>query len=110
MRISIADYLFHSIVFIAFGLIAGAGIHAFDHHYQPQDVLWTTGFGVIGAIIGGFISIQIFGVNIVGFSIESIAVAALSGFVLAAFSLFRFRVRKFRTYQTTEKIGEVTGV
>jgi hypothetical protein len=110
MRISFADYLFHCIVFIAFGLIAGAGIHAFDNHYQPQEVLWTTGFGIMGAIIGGFISIQIFGVNLVGFSIQSIAIAALSGFVIAAFSLFRFKVRKLKMYQTNEQIREANGV
>lgn len=74
---------------ILFGLIAGAAAKLIMPGKDPGGCLTTIGIGILGALLGGFLSTQFLGFGTVtGFNLRSFAIAILGALVL----LFIYRL------------------
>jgi len=71
------------LVWMAFGLIAGALAKLIMPGKDPGGCLVTSAIGLIGALIGGFLGERIFGFGrVTGFNVRSLAIAILGAIVL----------------------------
>ena len=76
------------VLWIVFGLLAGAAAKVIMPGKDPGGIIVTAAIGVIGALVGGFISSRLFGWDINGFNIQSFAIAIAGSLLL----LFLYRV------------------
>lgn len=86
---------------IIFGFIAGFVVNFLDPT-DSRGVISTVILGVLGAILGGFLSSLLLGTTIVGFSIEGLIAAVIGGLILAYVARLIYRSgqgtpRGFRT-------------
>jgi uncharacterized membrane protein YeaQ/YmgE (transglycosylase-associated protein family) len=82
------------IVWIIFGLIAGALAKAIMPGDDPGGIVVTTILGVVGALVGGFIAVNLGFGDISGFDFRSFLIAIAGALLL----LFLYRlVRRSRT-------------
>ncbi len=72
------------LVWIVFGLIAGAIANYIDPHPSKGGILGSIVLGVVGAFVGGFIGQTLFGVGVTGFNVMSLIVA-VAGSLLVLF-------------------------
>jgi uncharacterized membrane protein YeaQ/YmgE (transglycosylase-associated protein family) len=70
------------LTWVAFGLIAGVIANIIDPNPARGGITGAVILGILGAVLGGFISSIIFGVAINGFNLTSLAVATLGAFLL----------------------------
>ena len=72
------------IAWIVLGLIAGAIAKAIYPGHQGGGFLATTGLGIVGAVVGGFLAdaLRIGGPSVAGFSLWSIALAVVGALVV----------------------------
>jgi uncharacterized membrane protein YeaQ/YmgE (transglycosylase-associated protein family) len=69
---------------IIFGLIAGALAKLLMPGDDPGGMIVTTIIGIVGAVIGGFIAVQLGYGDISGFDFRSFVIAVIGGLVLLA--------------------------
>jgi uncharacterized membrane protein YeaQ/YmgE (transglycosylase-associated protein family) len=75
--------LFNALVWMLFGLIAGAVAKFILPGKDPGGCLVTSLIGLLGALIGGFLGTRIFAFGTVtGFNVRSFAIAVLGAIVL----------------------------
>lgn len=67
---------------IVLGLIAGVAANAIDPRPAKGGILSTIMLGILGAIVGGFLSSMLFGVDVSGFNLTSLLVAVGGALVL----------------------------
>ncbi len=68
---------------LALGLASGLIVHAIDKSEVKGGVFVTILTGIVGALVGGFLTNLIFGLTITGFNIGSVAIAVAGGLFLA---------------------------
>lgn len=68
---------------IIFGFIAGFIVHLVDPTDARGGILATVILGILGAIVGGFLSSLLLGTAIVGFSFQGLIAAVIGGLVLS---------------------------
>ena len=78
------------LAWIVFGLIAGALAKFFMPGDDPGGFIVTTIIGIVGAIIGGFIAVQLGYGDITGFDLRSFVIAIFGALIL----LFGYRLIK----------------
>jgi uncharacterized membrane protein YeaQ/YmgE (transglycosylase-associated protein family) len=79
------------LLWAVFGLIAGVVakfIGKSPERTDPAGIILTVVLGIAGAVVGGFLSSQLFGWDINSFSIAGFAVAVVGALIL----LFLYRV------------------
>ena len=77
------------LLWIVFGLIAGALARFVMPGQQPLGVLLTIVLGVVGAVVGGFIGTQLGFGDISGFDMRSLLLAVVGGIlVLVVYGAF----------------------
>jgi uncharacterized membrane protein YeaQ/YmgE (transglycosylase-associated protein family) len=69
---------------IIFGLIAGALAKFLMPGDDPGGMIVTTIIGIVGAVIGGFVAVQLGYGDITGFDLRSFVIAVIGGLVLLA--------------------------
>jgi uncharacterized membrane protein YeaQ/YmgE (transglycosylase-associated protein family) len=69
---------------IIFGLIAGALAKLIMPGDDPGGVIITIIIGIVGAVIGGFVAVQLGYGDITGFDLRSFVIAVIGGLVLLA--------------------------
>lgn len=79
------------IAWVLFGLVVGVIANVLDPHPQRGGALGAIILGVVGALVGGFLSTLLFGIGITGFNFTSFAVAVLGSLLLL------YLERAFRT-------------
>jgi uncharacterized membrane protein YeaQ/YmgE (transglycosylase-associated protein family) len=67
---------------IVFGLIAGALAKLIMPGNDPGGMIVTTVLGIVGAVIGGFVAVQLGYGDVTGFDVGSFAIAILGALVL----------------------------
>ena len=70
------------LAWIVFGLIAGALAKFLMPGSDPGGFIVTTILGIVGAVVGGFIAVQLGYGDITGFDLRSFAIAVLGAIVL----------------------------
>ncbi len=70
------------LTWIIFGLIAGAIAKFLMPGRDPGGFIVTILIGIVGAVIGGFIGSQLFGVDVSGFNFQSLIIAVLGAILL----------------------------
>jgi uncharacterized membrane protein YeaQ/YmgE (transglycosylase-associated protein family) len=71
------------LAWILFGLIAGAIAKFIMPGKDPGGCLGTAVIGILGAVIGGFVSTQLLGIgSVTGFNIRSFGIAILGSIIL----------------------------
>jgi uncharacterized membrane protein YeaQ/YmgE (transglycosylase-associated protein family) len=70
------------LVWIIFGLIAGALAKALMPGDDPGGIIVTTILGIVGALIGGFIAVRLGFGDITGFDFRSLVVAIAGALLL----------------------------
>ena len=78
------------LAWIVFGLIAGALAKFIMPGNDPGGFIVTTIIGIVGAVIGGFIAVQLGFGDVAGFDVRSFVIAIVGALVL----LFGYRVLK----------------
>ena len=76
------------LLWIVFGLIAGAIAKVLMPGKAPGGILLTVALGIVGAVVGGFIGTQLGFGDITGFDVRSVALAVGGGVLV----LFLFAV------------------
>ncbi len=81
---------------IVFGLIAGAVAKLIMPGKDPGGCLVTAAIGILGALLGGFLSTELLGMGTVtGFNFRSFAIAILGAIVLlGVYRIFLGRPRR----------------
>lgn len=67
---------------ILFGLIVGIVANAIDPGPNRGGLLGSILLGIVGALLGGFVSDMIFGVGVTGFNLTSFLVAIAGSLIL----------------------------
>jgi uncharacterized membrane protein YeaQ/YmgE (transglycosylase-associated protein family) len=75
---------------IIFGLIAGALAKFIMPGDDPGGFIVTTIIGIVGAVIGGFIAVQLGWGDVTGFDVRSFVIAIVGALIL----LFGYRLLK----------------
>lgn len=70
------------LTWIVFGLIAGAIAKLIMPGNDPGGWIVTILLGIVGAVVGGFIGSQLFGVDVSGFNFQSLIIAVLGSIIL----------------------------
>lgn len=70
------------ITWILLGLVAGVIANAVDPRPAKGGVLSAIVLGILGAVVGGFLSSMLFGVDVSGFNVTSLLVAVGGSLVL----------------------------
>lgn len=70
------------LTWILFGLIVGIIANMVDPRPQEGGIIGSIILGVLGSLLGGFISNLIFGVGISGFDLQSLFIAIVGALVL----------------------------
>ena len=78
------------LAWIVFGLIAGALAKFIMPGDDPGGFIVTTIIGIVGAVIGGFIAVQLGYGDVSGFDFRSFVIAILGALIL----LFGYRMLK----------------
>ena len=78
------------LAWIIFGLIAGALAKFIMPGDDPGGFIVTTFIGIVGAIIGGFIAVQLGWGDVSGFDVRSFVIAIVGALIL----LFGYRLLK----------------
>jgi len=78
------------LAWIVFGLIAGALAKFIMPGDDPGGFIVTTIIGIVGAVIGGFIAVQLGWGDVTGFDLRSFVIAIVGAFIL----LFGYRLLK----------------
>jgi uncharacterized membrane protein YeaQ/YmgE (transglycosylase-associated protein family) len=78
------------LAWIVFGLIAGALAKFIMPGDDPGGFIVTTIIGIVGAVIGGFIAVQLGYGDVTGFDLRSFMIAILGALIL----LFGYRMLK----------------
>jgi len=78
------------LAWIVFGLIAGALAKFIMPGNDPGGFIVTTIIGIVGAVIGGFIAVQLGFGDVAGFDVRSFIIAIAGALIL----LFGYRVLK----------------
>ena len=78
------------LAWIVFGLIAGALAKFIMPGNDPGGFIVTTIIGIVGAVIGGFIAVQLGFGDVAGFDVRSFIIAIAGAIIL----LFGYRVLK----------------
>lgn len=69
---------------IVFGLIAGALAKLIMPGNDPGGIIVTTVLGIVGALVGGFIAVQLGYGDVTGFNLGSFVIAILGALALLA--------------------------
>ena len=81
------------LAWIAFGLIAGGIAKFIMPGKDPGGCLGTVIIGILGAVIGGFVSTELLGIGTVtGFNFRSFGIAILGAIILL--TLYRLFIEK----------------
>ena len=78
------------LVWIVFGLIAGALAKFIMPGRDPGGFIVTTIIGIVGAVIGGFIGVRLGFGDVTGFDVRSFVIAIAGALIL----LFGYRLLK----------------
>ncbi|HUK41681.1 MAG TPA: GlsB/YeaQ/YmgE family stress response membrane protein [Candidatus Acidoferrales bacterium] len=78
------------LAWIVFGLIAGALAKFIMPGDDPGGFIVTTIIGILGAVIGGFIAVQLGWGDVTGFDLRSFFIAIIGALIL----LFGYRLLK----------------
>jgi uncharacterized membrane protein YeaQ/YmgE (transglycosylase-associated protein family) len=78
------------LAWIIFGLIAGALAKFIMPGDDPGGFIVTTIIGIVGAVIGGFIAVQLGYGDVTGFDVRSFVIAIVGALIL----LFGYRLLK----------------
>ena len=78
------------LAWIVFGLIAGALAKFIMPGDDPGGFIVTTIIGIVGAVIGGFIAVQLGWGDVTGFDVRSFVIAIVGALIL----LFGYRLLK----------------
>ena len=78
------------LAWIVFGLIAGVLAKFIMPGDDPGGFIVTTIIGIIGAVIGGFIAVQVGWGDVTGFDVRSFVIAIIGALIL----LFGYRLLK----------------
>lgn len=78
------------LAWIVFGLIAGALAKFIMPGRDPGGFIVTTIIGVVGAVVGGFIAVQLGFGDVTGFDVRSLVIAIAGALIL----LFSYRLLK----------------
>ena len=78
------------LAWIVFGLIAGVLAKFIMPGRDPGGFIVTTIIGILGAVIGGFIAVQLGFGNVTGFDVRSLVIAIAGALIL----LFGYRLLK----------------
>ena len=78
------------LAWIIFGLIAGALAKFIMPGDDPGGFIVTTIIGIVGAVIGGFIAVQLGWGDVTGFDVRSFVIAIIGALIL----LFGYRLLK----------------
>ena len=78
------------LAWIVFGLIAGALAKFIMPGRDPGGFIVTTIIGIVGAVIGGFIAVQLGFGDVAGFDVRSFVIAIAGALIL----LFGYRMLK----------------
>jgi uncharacterized membrane protein YeaQ/YmgE (transglycosylase-associated protein family) len=78
------------LAWIIFGLIAGALAKFIMPGDDPGGFIVTTIIGIVGAVIGGFIAVQLGWGDVSGFDVRSFVIAIVGALIL----LFGYRLLK----------------
>jgi uncharacterized membrane protein YeaQ/YmgE (transglycosylase-associated protein family) len=78
------------LAWIVFGLIAGALAKFIMPGNDPGGFIVTTIIGIVGAVIGGFIGVQLGFGDVTGFDVRSFVIAIVGALIL----LFGYRLLK----------------
>lgn len=70
------------VAWVLFGLLVGLIANALDPEPAKGGLVGAVVLGVVGALVGGFLSTLLFGVGITGFDFTSFAVAILGALIL----------------------------
>ncbi|MBI2074297.1 MAG: GlsB/YeaQ/YmgE family stress response membrane protein [Candidatus Levybacteria bacterium] len=70
------------VLWVLFGLLVGVVANAIDPAPARGGLLGAIILGIVGALIGGFLSNLIFGVGVTGFDFTSFAIAVLGALLL----------------------------
>lgn len=70
------------IVWIVFGLIAGAIANFIDPKPSKGGIIGSIVLGIAGAFVGGFLGSFLFGVGVTGFDVMSLIVAVAGSLLL----------------------------
>lgn len=70
------------IAWVLFGLLVGLIANFLDPRPSQGGVLGAIILGIVGALVGGFLSTLLFGVGITGFNFTSFAVAILGSLLV----------------------------
>src|SRR5262245_59166698 len=70
------------VLWVVFGLIAGAAAKFIMPGRDPGGIIITAVLGVVGALLGGFLSSKLFGWDITGFDFRSFAIAIVGSLIL----------------------------
>lgn len=92
------------LAWIIFGFIAGFLVNLLD----PTDnrgLISTVILGILGAIVGGFISSLLLGTAVVGFSFEGLIAAVIGGLILAYVARNIYRSGQGPSHPTTRFTG-----
>lgn len=71
------------LVWLSVGIVAGIIMHLIDKREVKGGILATVITGLLGALIGGFLSSAIFGIGEAGLNITSIVVAVAGGLIFS---------------------------
>lgn len=83
---------------LLFGLTIGYIVHLFDDSEVKGGVFGTVLTGIVGALIGGFLSYRLFGTGITGFNIYSLIIATIGAFIFTIIERVVFRDDISRPY------------
>ena len=78
------------LAWIVFGLIAGVLAKFIMPGDDPGGFIVTTIIGIVGAVIGGFIAVQLGWGDVTGFDVRSFVIAIIGALIL----LFGYRLLK----------------
>jgi uncharacterized membrane protein YeaQ/YmgE (transglycosylase-associated protein family) len=81
--------LVNILVWCLFGLVAGAVAKFIMPGKDPGGIIVTILLGIAGAVVGGFLSSQLFGWDVTGFNLPSFGIAVAGALlVLILYRLF----------------------
>lgn len=94
------------VTWLVLGLAAGLIIHLIDPREGRASIAATTVMGILGAVVGGFLSNLLFGIPVTGFNVTSLIIAVVGGLLLA--SLQRLMLRDYPT-TARRQVGTLGG-
>jgi len=84
--------LVNIVSWFVFGLIVGLVTHLIDPGEVQGGILGTALTGIVGALVGGFLAWNLFGIAVTGFNLPSFIVSVIGALILAFLERMLFRV------------------